>query len=158
MSCSVESSSDLESLVALYVECFNAPPWNDGWSREAAHDRIESMLQARHFRGWLDTAGSSAAGGSVAGGSAQGMILAQNERWVTGYHCNILEMCVQPTLQRRGIGAALLQQAMAELRAEGVENLYLMTAPNGPAESFYGKQQFRRSRGRVVLSLSLEAT
>jgi len=145
--------SDLESLVALYVECFNAPPWNDGWSHEAAHDRIESMLQARHFRGWLD-----AAGGSVAGGSAQGMILAQNERWVTGYHCNILEMCVRPTLQRRGIGAALLQQAMAELRAEGVEKLYLLTAPNGPAESFYGKLLFQRSRGRVVLSRSLQAT
>ena len=145
--------SDLESLVALYVECFNAPPWNDGWSHEAAHDRIESMLQARHFRGWLHVAGGHVAESTAAGG----MILAQNERWVTGYHCNILEMCVQPTLQRRGIGATLLQQAMTELRADGVEKLYLMTAPNGPAESFYCKQQFRRSRGRVVLSLSLEA-
>lgn len=66
-------------------------------------------------------------------------------------------MCVRPSLQRSGIGSHLLRYAVNELRAEGVEKAYLITAPDEAAEAFYVKVGFSRSRGRIVMAMSLES-
>lgn len=138
-------SGDLERLTSLFVACFNAPPWNDGWSVAGAQERLGTFLAAAGFRGWL----------SEQDGGAVGLLLGQVERWVTDYHFNLLEMCIRPDCQRLGVGGHLLRHAETQLRVEGIAKLYLITAPEDAAEAFYSKHGFYRSRGRVVMSRSL---
>jgi hypothetical protein len=40
----VLTSHDIERVVSIYIETFNAPPWKDGWSREAAHERLRRLV------------------------------------------------------------------------------------------------------------------
>ena len=42
---------DLAALAAMYVETFNAPPWNDAWSQETAEIRLRQMAEAKTFYG-----------------------------------------------------------------------------------------------------------
>lgn len=42
---------DLASLAAMYVETFNAPPWNDAWTSETAGTRLRQMAEAETFYG-----------------------------------------------------------------------------------------------------------
>lgn len=137
---------DLDALTKLYTECFNGPPWNDGWSYEAARDRLGAIVAGRYFRGYV----------AVVDACLVGMLLGQKERWVTHYHFALQEMCVRPNLQRSGVGTHLLRHAIDELRSENVEKVYLITSPGDAAEAFYGKLGFYKSRGRIVMGLPLQ--
>lgn len=137
--------NDVDALTELFVECFNGPPWNDGWSYEAAFDRLSAMLAARYSRGYV----------AIVDARLAGMLLGQKERWVAEYHFALQEMCVRPSLQRSGIGSQLLRHAVQELRAEKVEKMYLITSPGDAAEAFYAKVGFSQSRGRIVMAMSL---
>jgi len=44
-------SDDLDELTAVLIACFNELPWHDGWTFEAARERLEPILLARQFRG-----------------------------------------------------------------------------------------------------------
>ena len=37
---------DLASLAAMYVETFNAPPWNDAWTRRRRETRLRQMAES----------------------------------------------------------------------------------------------------------------
>jgi hypothetical protein len=43
-------SSDLERLTSLFVTCFNAPPWDDGWSHAGAQERLGAIIGAARCR------------------------------------------------------------------------------------------------------------
>jgi len=135
------TASDLAELTALFVDTFNAPPWNDGWTKDAALERLSTMVHVPHFRGAI----AHDATGAV------GMLLGHVERWVAAYHFNLVEMCVTPERQRTGIGTKLLEFMRDKLAQEGIGKVYLMTAPGAEAEAFYRKHGFERSKGRVVL-------
>jgi hypothetical protein len=68
--------NDLDALTAVFVACFNDAPWNDGWSFAAARERLEAILEARHFRGAVATAN----------GEVIGLVLGQKERWIEAFH------------------------------------------------------------------------
>jgi ribosomal protein S18 acetylase RimI-like enzyme len=132
---------DLEPVVDVFMACFNAPPSNDGWTREAASERLEALITSRHARGAV----------ALHGSRVVGVVVGQKERWIQAHHFNLVEMCVLSDLQRSGIGSALLRYLTGELAREGVEKIFLLTAPDGPASAFYSKFGFAPSRGRVVM-------
>lgn len=132
---------DLDAVTAVYVACFNAPPWNDGWSFEGARERLEGYIETRHFRGAV----------AVADGAVIGLLLGQKERWVRSYHFLIQEMCVLPEHQRKGIGKALLSYMAALLGREGTEKMFLIAGPDAPAATFYAAQGFYPSRARQIM-------
>lgn len=117
-------------------------PWNDGWSFEAARERLEAYLEARQFRGAI----------AFSEQAVVGLLVGQKERWVQGFHFFLQEMCVTPNQQRRGVGRALLGHIRAVLRSEGVEKIYLATGPKTPAASFYAANGFYPSRGRQLMT------
>lgn len=136
---------DITELTDLYMACFNAAPWNDGWTKEAAVERLGDLLSARQARGAV----------AFIGTQPVGMLLGQRERWVDTHHFNLVEMCVLPAKQRQGIGKGLLAHLLEELALEGTTKLYLLTAPESYAAAFYAKQGFRASRGRLVMTYNL---
>jgi aminoglycoside 6'-N-acetyltransferase I len=139
---------DLDAITAVFVECFNAPPWNDGWSLAAARERLANILEARHFRGAV----------AISDGNVVGLILGQKERWVDAFHFNLQEMCVLADRQRNGVGGALLRALTEQLRAEGTEKIYLITGPDSGAAAFYSAHGYYLSRSRVVMASSLRSS
>lgn len=139
---------DLDAITAAFVECFNGPPWNDGWSTAAASERLAGILEARQFRGAV----------ALSDGKIVGLILGQRERWVDAYHFNLQEMCVLPERQRSGAGRALLRHITERLRDEGTEKIYLLTAPDSGAAAFYSAQGYYVSRSRIVMASSIKSS
>jgi ribosomal-protein-alanine N-acetyltransferase len=61
----------------------------------------------------------------------------------------LLNLCVAPGKRRAGLAEALLNEAVAELRRDRVDRLFLeVRESNTPAISFYEKHQFRKTGRR----------
>ena len=126
--------SDLPELARLYVAVFNAPPWNDGWSIETAHERIRRIAAGPNAVGVL------ARDGDVPISFALGTL----EQWTKGEHFHLREMCTAIDQQRRGIGTAVLEELVRELTARSIQVIFLETRPGSSASAFYRKQGFSR--------------
>lgn len=135
---------DLDAITATFVQCFNGPPWNDGWSTAAASERLAGILEARHFRGAVAVLRWK---GSRANPRTEGTL----------GRCLPFEMCVLPERQRSGVGGALLRHVTARLRGEGTEKVYLITGPDSGAAAFYSVHGYYASRGRIVMALSIKS-
>jgi ribosomal protein S18 acetylase RimI-like enzyme len=137
--------ADLDALTGVFTTCFNQPPWSDGWSEDAARERLGDFLSTRHGIGAVAELDSKPVG----------FLLGQKERWVSAYHFNLVELCVLPDQQRHGIGRALLQHLIDRLRGEGCERVFLITASNSPAAAFYEAFGFYTSSNRVMMGYAI---
>lgn len=122
----------LASCVSLYVETFNAPPWNESWRAEDAAQRIGDFLITPRAVGLCLLHAED---------GLLGFALGHLERSGAEDHFLLKEMCVRTSEQRKGYGTQLLQ-ALAERLGE-VHHWYLLTARNGSAAAFYEANGFR---------------
>ena len=123
----------LDDVVALYVDVFANPPWDEAWTTDDARRRLGPMLAAHGAVGVL----------GLEAGSVVGMALGAVERQA-GHDVFVLrEMCVRTARQRSGVGAALLDALDARL---DVASWYLLTARDSPAAAFYESRGFRGAR------------
>lgn len=130
----------LPACAALFVETFNAEPWNDGWTVQTATARLEEMLSTPGFVGVA----------LMINERVTGAALGQIESWFSGRHFYLREMFVRIDLQRRGKGARLLEGLAA--RCPNVEAMYLITDRGSPAQHFYERHGFALARSRVVMT------
>jgi GNAT superfamily N-acetyltransferase len=137
---------NVELVVDLYVSVFNAAPWEDGWSPAAAEERL------RHFTLFPRFAGLAV----LENGQAIGMALGWGERWTTGWHFHLKEMCVSSGARRSRIGLGLMQSIERRLASEGFERIYLQTGQTAPARAFYESAGFG-DLGLVALGKRIEA-
>lgn len=139
------SEQDSDRLAALFVECFSSPPWNEPWTHAAARERISLMLSAPSCRGVV----------ALEGEAVVGMTLGQLEGWIEGKLFLVQELCVSPSHQRNGLGAALLRAVVDHAQAlENVVAVYLLTDPDSPAEAFHRQQGLARG-DKIVMSASV---
>jgi aminoglycoside 6'-N-acetyltransferase I len=118
---------DLSACVELFVDVFNAPPWNETWDRDGALERLDDCFRTPGFAGWV-----------IEGdGKLRAFALGYRERYDQERHFFLKEMCVQPAYQRQGLGQELMARLCSDLAASGVRRVYLFTARGGPAEAFY---------------------
>ena len=127
------STENIASVVGLYVTVFNSPPWNDGWTSDAADERLRSFVSFPRFRGIA----------ALEQGQPVGLALGWGERWTTGWHFQLKEMCVAEEARRRGVGARLLRALEEHLASDGFERIYLQTGQSAPARVFYESAGFR---------------
>lgn len=135
------AESDLFEAARIYTECFNEPPWNDGWTGEAALERLSEIFERSGFLG-----------GSVeVGGSLVGFVLGHTERWVSGPHYYLNELCVEAEYRNKGVGRLLMDTLLERLYKLGVEGVYLMTERASPAESFFRALGFEEDVGAIKM-------
>ena len=106
-------------------------------SPEAAAWTVKSLeqLDKRGELGWV-----IASEGKVVGFLVLRAVVAEAE---------ILNICVAPEKRRSGLGEALLNEALAELRRARVDRLFLeVRESNRPAISFYKKHNFSETGRR----------
>lgn len=126
------TSDDLDACVSLYVETFNAPPWNESWRTDDAAQRLGDFFSIPRAVGVCLTDADD-----VVLGFAVGHL----ERSGAEDHFLLKEMCVRGPEQRQGHGTRLLQ-ALAERLGE-VRHWYLLTARDSDASAFYQRNGFR---------------
>lgn len=129
------SRANLSEFVDLYQTVFNAPPWSDGWTKEAITERLTTFVDFPTFRGL----------GLICKEKPTALVLGWGERWVKGWTFHVKEMCVHCDWQRRGLGRQLMTAFERFLLSEGFHSVELQTGEGTPAYTFYESQGFRRT-------------
>jgi aminoglycoside 6'-N-acetyltransferase I len=121
------TQENIHSFAGLYIDVFNQPPWNDGWSKTAVLERFQSFAAFPRFRGL----------GYLTAGHPTALVFGWGERWTNGWNFHVREMCVAVPLQRGGFGKRLLLAFEKQLFAEGFKSVFLETGQAVAARKFY---------------------
>ncbi len=135
----------LPELCALYIDAFNAPPWNDEWTMETTNKRLTQMMHCEGFYGLA----------CFSEGALWGMILGNQEHFYDGTHFNIKEFCVRRGLRGKGVGSNLLSEFEHRLLEQGIDVLYLFTSRTDETETFYQKRGFESWNSMVMMGKAL---
>lgn len=137
---------DLVACLDLFVMVFNAAPWNETWEVETVRQRLEDYYHTPGSYGLLVENQEKPIG------FALGCI----ERWDKAPYFYLKEMCVAPEHQRSGVGTSLMNALQTDLKNQGIGKLYLHTARDTLAQSFYEKQGFSASDRMIMMSKWLD--
>ena len=132
---------DFDGCAKLYIQAFNAPPWNDRWTVAAATKRLKDLFHTPGFIGLV-----------AEQGQAVGMVLGHIEQWFDGPVFYLREICVEPSRQGQGVGKALMRELTASLETMGVKKVYLLTNRNNPSETFFAAHGIKATRGIIMMS------
>jgi len=136
---------DIAKLVAMYVETFNSPPWNDEWTIETASKRLHQMINCEGFYGLK----------AYQDEELCGMILGSEEQFFDGVTFNIKEFCVNNKMRNRGIGIKIFEEFEKQLREKQITKIFLLTSRDDGTEGFYKKRGLESYDGMVVMGKQL---
>lgn len=125
----------LNEFSALYVDVFNQPPWNEGWTVEAANERLGCYRETPNFVGIS----------ARMNGCLVGFIFGNFEPYQNECLFLLKEMCVSLACQRTGVGSAMLTRLHQVLESRGVTTVNLLTRIDTSAEQFYLKRGYYKS-------------
>ncbi|RJE90278.1 N-acetyltransferase [Paenibacillus sp. 1011MAR3C5] len=127
-------AQDFEGCVGLFIDVFNAAPWNNEWTNSVATTFISDLTQTPGFRAFvaLDEEGT-----------INGVMLGRVKHWWRGQEYYIDEFYVKSSVQGQGIGTRLLDFASENLKTDGIHNIVLLTDERTPAYSYYLKRGYQ---------------
>lgn len=134
------SLENIEHVVPLYMEVFNSAPWNDGWSEQAATERMRSFAKYPEFFGLK----------ILINDVAIGFALGWAERWVNAWQFHLYEMCISPKMHGKGYGRMLLSELEKQTKERGQTAIFLQTGAQVPAHKFYVACGYR-DRGLTIM-------
>ena len=132
----------LDELTELFIDTFNAPPWNDLWTTEQARARLWDIMRMPNFRG----------GAEYRDGRLVGLLMGHGEQSYDGMHFQILEFCVANDMKGHGIGSQMIKEFTEYLDRKGVTSVYLLTMSGAASEVFYEAQGFRTVEDMCIMS------
>lgn len=136
------TESHLDELAQLYVDTFNAAPWNDEWTFETARKRLQQLLHSEDSFGLC----------VYQGGQLCGAVLGVLEQYFDGPMYNLHEYWVKNEMRGKGIGSKLFAETEKRLLERGVKNIILFTAKGDATEHFYHKQGMGTDPDMVFMS------
>lgn len=136
------TKDDITEISKMYVESFNAEPWNDKWTEEVASKRLLKMLSYDGAYGIVCRENDNIVG----------MILGHDEYYYNGLHFEIKEFCTRRDIQGKGIGKKLLKYFENKLKDKGIDNIFLLTCANDRTEGFYKKNQYKTLDNMIMMS------
>jgi len=134
------TSDALAACASLYVDTFNAPPWDESWNADDAAQRLGDFLATPRAYGVCSLNSD---------GEMLGFALGHLERSGVDDHFLLKEMFVRKSLQRKGHGTRLLEALTDHLGH--VRHWYLLTARDSDASAFYERNGFRPAGRMGVL-------
>ena len=132
----------LDELTELFIDTFNAPPWNDMWSTETARKRLRDIIRMPNFFGAAEYRDDRLAG----------LIMGHGEYSYDGMHFQILEFCVANDMKGQGIGGEMLKEFIDHLDRKGVTSVYLLTMRGAASEDVYASRGFDTVEDMCVMS------
>jgi Acetyltransferases len=145
MSIRFEGLADhIDEAVKLFVSAYAEPPWNEEWSSDLAHARLTELIV---HPGCLSVAAFDE-------NHLTGFAIGTPHTGVAGTSLYIGEIVVEPTLQRQGIGRAILGRLELGAAMNGFISMWLVTERVGTTKGFYAKSSFKESPRLMVLTKS----
>lgn len=135
----------IPELTQLYIDAFNSPPWNDGWTIENASKRLIQMINCEGFYGMV----------CYENNTIVGMILGNHEYYFNGMHFNIKEFCVDPNCSGNGIGSKIINEFLKRLKDKGISEAILFTSRTDKTEGFYKNRGFESFDDMVIMGKKL---
>ena len=132
--------SNAERYGEIYAKAFSGEPWNDPWKKEDAVVHVTELLESKQCYALeyeLD-------------GKPVGMIIGTSMLFHYGRTFEINDLAVDPAYQHRGIATQLLERCLADIKAQGMVGVHLITAGEGVLPEFYGQYGFKKEN-RVIL-------
>ena len=136
------TENHLDELACLYVETFNAEPWNDEWTFETARKRLYMMLHTNVSFGLC----------VYQEGQMCGAVLGATEQYYDGLMFEVKEYWVKNEMRGHGIGSNLFAEMEKRLQERGVKNIILLTAKGDATEHFYHKQGMETAPDMVFMT------
>jgi len=130
--------SDLLDCVEVFIKVYNAEPFEDGWTEEAAGRRLADLWNTPGCLGFVAEEEHRVLG-SVAEEEHRvaGFAIGHAEHWFTGKRFCIDEICVRPEHQRARVGTAVLEGLVEELVKMVVETVYVLAGRGTAADEFF---------------------
>lgn len=129
----------------IYAEAFSGEPWNDSWKVEDAVIHVKELLESKQSYG-LEY---------VNNGKVVGFLLGTSMLFHYGRTFEINDLAVDPAYQRRGIAKKLLERCLADVKAQGMSGVHLITAGKGILPSFYQEYGFKKETEVILMGLEL---
>ena len=125
----------------IYARAFSGEPWNDPWKLEDAVIHVRELLESKQSYG-LEY---------VLDGKVVGFILGTSMLFHYGRTFEINDLAVDPEYQRRGIAKELLEKCLADIKAQGMAGVHLITAAEGVLPEFYTKYGFKKETEVILM-------
>jgi ribosomal protein S18 acetylase RimI-like enzyme len=156
------TEADVPAIVGIYVRAYAQPPWDEHNDPTQSEEYLRWVMTVPDTQclvsvepGGISGAAGAVAGFVLAGPRAYERFVEDWERlaqrppqgWpvVPGRLGYIWEIAVEPGLQRRGHGSALMGAAIEALRRQGVETVLLRSSERAEAAiALYRRFGFRR--------------
>ena len=122
--------SDLEELAKLMVDVYNAPPWNNKWTKETALESLSDISDFPKFFGNV----------IVDGNKIIGAIIGHIRRYATESTLYIDEFFISEEYRGTGLAKNLYQTSIKQLQERGISGAFFTTLKNSRAYNFYVKQ------------------
>ena len=129
----------------IYAKAFSGEPWNDPWKTEDAVIHVRELLESKQAYG-LEY---------VLNGKVVGFILGTSMLFHYGRTFEINDLAVDPEYQRRGIAKELLEKCLADIKAQGMVGVHLITAGESVLPEFYEKYGFKKETEVILMGAGL---
>ncbi len=129
----------------IYAKAFSGEPWNDPWNPEDAVIHVQELMESKQSYG-LEY---------VLDGKVVGFILGTSMLFHYGRTFDINDLAVDPEYQRRGIAKELLEKCLADIKAQGMVGVHLITAGEGVLPKFYAKYGFKKETEVILMGAEL---
>ncbi|MBQ2667842.1 MAG: GNAT family N-acetyltransferase [Clostridia bacterium] len=132
----------IPACTALYIRTFTLPPWCDEIpSPQPVIDYFENFLKMDTFLGYA----------AFFDGRLAALSTGMKKPWRKGIEYYIDEFCVDPDLQRQGIGSQFLKTIEADIAARGMCGMVLTTEAAYGSFDFFVKNGFEKLGSLCVL-------
>ena len=129
----------------IYAKAFSGEPWNDPWKPEDAVIHVKEILEMKQSYG-LEY---------VEDNKVVGFLLGSSMLFHYGRTFEINDLAVDPAYQGKGIATVLLEQCIADMKAQGIVGIHLITANEGFLPDFYERHGFGREKEVILMGMEL---
>jgi len=140
------SAAHVDRYGEIYAHAFSGEPWNDAWSVEDATVHVRELIENKQSYG-LEY---------LVDGKIAGFILGTSMLFHYGRTFEINDLAVDPEFQGRGIGTALLERCLEDLKAQGIVAVHLITESEGYLPLFYQKYGFSKEHRVILMGAELQ--
>ena len=136
---------NLERYGEIYAAAFSGEPWNDPWNVEDAIIHVRELLESKQSYG-LEC---------IEDGKVVGFILGTSMLFHYGRTFEINDLAVDPAYQRRGVAKLLMESCLADIKAQGMVGVHLITAVEGVLPKFYERYGFKKEKEVILMGMDL---
>ncbi|MBN2039075.1 MAG: GNAT family N-acetyltransferase [Spirochaetes bacterium] len=122
----------LKECINTFIRVYNAPPWNNQWTFDAALVHLTNMVNTPGFIGYVSLENSKVVAACI------GHI----KCWWDSKEYFIDDFFVDDSKQRSGYGSELLEYIQKDMPGRDIKSITIVIGKNSPADNFYDKNKF----------------